>query len=176
MYFGTFFCMNASWPRWTRITDSGRSSSSGEDPVAHPVEVVDQVPLGRAGPVEQRLVEVGQRHPVAMPLLSLTTETLPTGRAAVGGRWRRELRQAQLASSALMAETSNSRVTFSLTSTPPASRAAFQLTPQSLRLTVVVPSKPMRWLPNGSTAVPVYSKSTVTGLVTPLMVRSPVTR
>ena len=29
VYFGTFFCMNASWPRWTRITDSGRSSSTG---------------------------------------------------------------------------------------------------------------------------------------------------
>src|SRR5215207_4780694 len=29
VYFGTFFCMNASWPRWTRITDNGRSSSSG---------------------------------------------------------------------------------------------------------------------------------------------------
>ena len=40
--------------------------------------------------------------------------------------------------------TSNSRVTFSLTSTPPASSAAFQLTPQSLRLTVVLPSRPMR--------------------------------
>ena len=29
VYFGTFFCMNASCPRWTRITESGRSSSSG---------------------------------------------------------------------------------------------------------------------------------------------------
>ena len=29
VYFGTFFCMKASWPRWTRITDSGRSFSSG---------------------------------------------------------------------------------------------------------------------------------------------------
>src|SRR3546814_13527804 len=75
-----------------------------------------------------------------------------------------------------MAETSNSRLTFSLTSTPPASRAAFQLTPQSLRLTLVVPSRPMRVLLYGSTALPLYSKSTVTGLVTPLMVRSPVTR
>jgi hypothetical protein len=28
-YFGTFFCMNASCPRCTRITDSGRSSSTG---------------------------------------------------------------------------------------------------------------------------------------------------
>ncbi len=29
VYFGTFFCMKASCPRWTRITDSGRSRSSG---------------------------------------------------------------------------------------------------------------------------------------------------
>ena len=29
VYFGTFFCMNASWPRCTRITDSGRSASTG---------------------------------------------------------------------------------------------------------------------------------------------------
>ncbi len=29
VYLGTFFCMNASWPRCTRITDSGRSRSSG---------------------------------------------------------------------------------------------------------------------------------------------------
>ena len=29
MYLGTFFCMNASCPRCTRITDSGRSSSTG---------------------------------------------------------------------------------------------------------------------------------------------------
>ena len=37
----------------------------GDDAVAHGVEVVDQVALGRVGPVEQRLVEVGQRHAVA---------------------------------------------------------------------------------------------------------------
>ena len=29
VYFGTFFCMNASWPRWTLITESGRFSSTG---------------------------------------------------------------------------------------------------------------------------------------------------
>lgn len=50
----------------------------------------------------------------------------------------------------LMAETSSSMVTFSLTSTPPASRAAFQLTPQSVRLTLALPSKPIRSLPDGS--------------------------
>jgi hypothetical protein len=74
-----------------------------------------------------------------------------------------------------MADTSSSRVTFSLTRTPPASRAAFQLTPQSLRLTAVAPSNPIRSFPKGSVAAPVSSKSTVTGLVTPLIVRSPVT-
>ena len=62
VYLGTFFCMKASAPRWTRITDSGRSSSSRDEPVAHPVQVVHQVPLGRARSVEQRLVEVGQRY------------------------------------------------------------------------------------------------------------------
>ena len=36
-----------------------------DDPVAHRVEVVDEVALGRVGAVEQRLVEVGQRHAVA---------------------------------------------------------------------------------------------------------------
>ncbi|MFP5368436.1 MAG: nicotinate phosphoribosyltransferase [Actinomycetes bacterium] len=29
VYLGTFFCMNASWPRCTRITDRGRPSSAG---------------------------------------------------------------------------------------------------------------------------------------------------
>ena len=38
----------------------------GKDPVAHRVQVVHQVPLGRVGAVEQRLVEVGQRHPVPL--------------------------------------------------------------------------------------------------------------
>ncbi len=61
-----------------------------------------------------------------------------------------------VAAAVRIAETSNSSVTFSLTSTPPASRAAFQLTPQSLRLTTTLPSSPRRVLPNGSTAVPAY--------------------
>ena len=73
-----------------------------------------------------------------------------------------------------MAETSNSSLIFSETSTPPVSSAAFQVRPQSLRLMEVLPSKPTRRLPNGSLAEPVDSKSIVTGLVTPLMVRSPV--
>jgi hypothetical protein len=29
VYFGTFFCMNDSWPRMMRTTDSGRSLSTG---------------------------------------------------------------------------------------------------------------------------------------------------
>ena len=36
----------------------------GKDPVAHVVEVVDQIALRRSGTVEQRLVEVGQIDPV----------------------------------------------------------------------------------------------------------------
>ena len=65
VYFGTFFCMKASWPRWTRMTDSGRSSSTGRIRSRTRVEVVDQVPLRRAGAVEERLVEVRQRDAVA---------------------------------------------------------------------------------------------------------------
>ena len=70
---------------------------------------------------------------------------------------------------------SNSSVTFSLTKTPPPSTTAFQLTPQSLRLMVALPSKPTRKLPDGSFSAPASSKSTVTGLATPRMVRSPAT-
>ena len=73
-----------------------------------------------------------------------------------------------------IAETSNSSLIFSETSTPPVSSAAFQVRPQSLRLIEVEPSKPTRRLPNGSRAEPVDSKPMVTGLETPLMVRSPV--
>ena len=35
-----------------------------DDPVTDRVQVVHQIPLGCLGPVEQRLVEVGQGHPV----------------------------------------------------------------------------------------------------------------
>jgi hypothetical protein len=73
-----------------------------------------------------------------------------------------------------IAEISNSRVTFSLTRTPPASSGAFQLTPQSLRLITTEPSKPARKLPNGSVAVPSKVNGIVTGFVTPRTVRSPV--
>ena len=67
VYFGTFFCMNGVWPRWTRITDRGRSPQHRNDPVGDGVEVVDEVPFGGPGAVEERLVEVGQRD--AVPLL-----------------------------------------------------------------------------------------------------------
>ena len=56
-----------------------------------------------------------------------------------------------------IAETSNSSLIFSETSTPPVSSAAFQVRPQSLRLIAVLPSKPTRRLPKGSLAEPVCS-------------------
>ncbi len=37
-------------------------AQAGDDPVPHGVQVLDEIPLGRVGPVEQRLVEIGQRH------------------------------------------------------------------------------------------------------------------
>lgn len=53
-------------------------------------------------------------------------------RRAGGGRVAPSLAPAaQAASPVRMADTSNSRATFSLTSMPPAPRAAFQLMPQS---------------------------------------------
>ena len=42
-----------------------------DDPVADAVEIVDEIPLGRARPVEQRLIEVRQRHALAR-LLALS--------------------------------------------------------------------------------------------------------
>src|SRR5581483_913688 len=69
----------------------------------------------------------------------------------------------------LISEMSNSRVIFSETRTPPVSSAALKFTPQSLRLMTARPSKPARWLPYGSVASPVNSKSTPTGSVTSLM-------
>src|SRR5690606_21793265 len=83
----------------------------------------------------------------------------PGGGAPVGGpRWCRSPGGAQ-PSVFLMADTSNSRVTFSPTSTPPVSSGAFQVRPKSLRLTTVEPSRPMRSLPNGSRAGPESSTS-----------------
>ena len=56
--------MNGAGPPRTLITDSGRPRSSGKIRPGHRVQVVHQVPLGRARPVEQRLVQVGQRYAV----------------------------------------------------------------------------------------------------------------
>jgi len=72
-----------------------------------------------------------------------------------------------------MADASSVIVTLSETSTPPASSAAFQVRPKSLREIVVLASKPARVLPNGSTATPLNSVASSTDCVTPWIVRSP---
>ncbi len=51
--------------------------------------------------------------------------------------------------------------------------ATFQVSPQSLRLTVVLPSKPARVLPNGSGEEPWNSRSSTTGWAWPLISSSP---
>ena len=61
------------------------------------------------------------------------------------------------------------------TSTPPVSRATFHVIPKSSRSISVRAETASFSLPHGSLAMPSSSTSTVTGLVTPLMVRSPVT-
>ena len=53
---------------------------------------------------------------------------------------------------------------------PPPSMATFQVRPQSLRLIVVLPSKPARVLPNGSGEEPWNSRSSTTGRAWPLIV------
>ena len=65
--------------------------------------------------------------------------------------------------------------TLSETMTPPASRAAFQVTLNSLREIEVEAVKPARVVPKASTATPLNSASSFTGLVTPRRVSSPVT-
>src|SRR6266571_3892191 len=64
-----------------------------DDAVTHLVQVVHQVPLGRVRPIEQRLVEVGQRHPVShliaahlvtLPPISARRENGPTSPARPG--------------------------------------------------------------------------------------------
>src|SRR5262249_31909553 len=71
---------------------------------------------------------------------------------------------------------SNSSVTRSPRSPPPASSGALKLTPQSLRLMATSPSKPTRRLPHGSLTAPMNSKGIVTGRVMPRIARSPVRR
>src|SRR5271156_70396 len=71
---------------------------------------------------------------------------------------------------------SRAMLTSSLTINPPASSAAFQVSPKSLRLIFVVAAKPMRVLPHGSfVAGDGPSTTNFTLRVTPLIVRSPVT-
>ena len=65
-------------------------------------------------------------------------------------------------------------VTSSPTSTPPASRALFQPRLKSLRLILVEADTPRTVMPNGDLAGALSAVAlSVTGLVTPLMVRSP---
>lgn len=66
-----------------------------------------------------------------------------TGRGrSISGRWKGGGPQP-----CLIAEMSNSRTTLSPTRTPPPSRAAFQVTPKSLREMLTEPSRPTRRLP-----------------------------
>src|SRR5581483_11966881 len=72
--------------------------------------------------------------------------------------------------------TSNEILTSSPTRTPPASSATFQVSPNSLRLILVVAVAPMRRLPQGSRVSGVGpSTFSFTSRVTPRIVRSPVT-
>ena len=61
------------------------------------------------------------------------------------------------------------------TTTPPPSIGISKSTPKALRLISVVAEKPERVPPHGSGWVPLNSRSSTTGRVVPLMVRSPVT-
>src|SRR6266567_730169 len=75
-----------------------------------------------------------------------------------------------------MNSTSSVMFTSSPTSTPPVSRAEFQVRPKSFRLILVVAESPMRVLPQGSLPGALGpSTANVTGLVRPCMVRSPIT-
>ena len=69
----------------------------------------------------------------------------------------------------LTASTLSSRRIFLPTSTPPVSRATFQVRPQSSRSISVWAEKPRRWPPQGSAWAPSNSTSRVTGRVTSLI-------
>src|SRR5207249_173721 len=75
--------------------------------------------------------------------------------------------------SSLNASTPSSIATLSSSIVPPLSSTLFQLMPQSLRLTWVVASNPAREPIMPTVPMPTSSASSVTGLVTPRMVRSP---
>src|SRR5690606_23111639 len=63
--------------------------------------------------------------------------------------------------------------TSSLTSTPPVYSAAFQFSPQSLRLIFPLNEKPAFCLPQGSLLTPPNSTSSLISLLTPLMLNLP---
>src|SRR5438477_1820054 len=74
---------------------------------------------------------------------------------------------------AAMACTANSIRADLPTSSPPVSRATFQVRPKSSRLTSVAALKPMRSSPMGEAPPPSNSTWSVTGFVVPCTVRSP---
>ena len=102
---------------------------------------------------------------------------LPARAAARGAGHPGEGRpQATFATACLMTSSSISTSTRSATSTPPVSRAWFQVRPKSFRLRVPVAEKPARSACQGSRPWPANSTSRITSCVTPRMVRSPTTR
>src|SRR5439155_21731718 len=70
-------------------------------------------------------------------------------------------------SACLTSSTSISIVISPPTTTPPVSRTAFQVRPQSLRLILVCALKPATVVPHGLLTSPVYSTSSTTARVTP---------
>ena len=68
VYFGTFFCMNALLTAVDADHREWPVAQLGQDAVGHRVQVVDEIALGRASPVEQRLIEVRERD--AFPFLT----------------------------------------------------------------------------------------------------------
>jgi hypothetical protein len=60
--------MNGGCPGRTRTTLRARPASTGDEPVRHRFQVVDEVPLGDVVVAGQGLVQVGQLH--AGPFLS----------------------------------------------------------------------------------------------------------
>ena len=71
--------------------------------------------------------------------------------------------------------TSANNLISSPTNTPPVSKAVFHPNPKSLRLIAPFNDKPILVFPHGSCNKPLYSPFNSTGLVTSLIVKSPVT-
>ena len=59
VYFGTFFCMNASWARWTRMTDRGRPSNSGRISPRTPSRYAEKAPSAGTLSVADAVVAMG---------------------------------------------------------------------------------------------------------------------